>query len=80
MSEYTKEQESEALAWVEKGTFCKPDLDVVTAMAKRTAEAEELVSKLYSARNLLIKQCDALKARVAELERALSEAGKPVAL
>ena len=41
MSEYTKEQEAEALAWVEKGTFCKLDLDAVLAMAKRTAEAEK---------------------------------------
>lgn len=59
MSEYTKEQEAEALAWVEKGVFCKPDLNIVIAMAKRTAEAE--------------RERDALKARVAELERIATD-------
>lgn len=78
MNEYTKEQEAEALAWVEKGSFCKPDLNIVLAMAKRTAEAEEAFARLIAdrdyVRSVVTFQRDALKARVAELERALSEA------
>lgn len=75
MTVYTKEQEAEALAWVEKGTFCRLDLDVVLAMAKRTAEAEAKLeasragSERWHAVALESQQeRDALKARVAELE------------
>lgn len=84
MSEYTKDQEREALAWVEKGAFCKLDLDVVLAMAKRTAEAE---AKLEASRagsehwhTVALEsqqERDALKARVAELEAKELLALKP---
>lgn len=71
--EYTKEQEAEALAWVEKGTFCKLDLDVVLAMAKRTTEAERRVAELNAGLDAQVEDTKylALKLKTAVTEHAI---------
>lgn len=78
MSEYTKEQEAEALKAAQDGLdgrklpVAQEAIRIVLAMAKRTAEAEEAFARLIAdrdyVRSVVTFQRDALKARVAELE------------
>lgn len=61
MSEYTKEQEARAIEMMERHELGEAE-HIVLAMAKRTAEAE---ARLEASRF----ECDALKARVSELNK-----------
>lgn len=80
MSEYTKEQEAEALERYGRYVARNTTENIVLAMAKRTAEAEReasiLAADCHDASCMACAKCcdaltaerDALKARVAELE------------
>lgn len=75
MSEYTKEQEAEALRVLALGSRTERVLAIVFAMAKRTAEAEATLvqreTALLDRLDTIVRvtaERDALKARVAELE------------
>lgn len=67
MTEYTKEQEAEALSRVSRNIFVTRDIDILYTMAKRTADAETaaqqnmaLAKRLDTKRDVLEKQRDAL--------------------
>lgn len=75
VSEYTKEQEAEALSRVERNIYGTRDIDILYTMAKRTAEAEARADaseadakRLADDWAAVLLERDALKARVAELE------------
>lgn len=74
MSEYTKEQEAAAVEFMAREFSDWKAAVIVTAMAKRTAEAEAIARRCdgHSAREAALEaERDAFKARVAELEDRL---------